>query len=48
MNYLQFLWGRKRTWLANTVSETIKNILKQNVSIATNTIFWSKNYVSKV
>ena len=41
-NYLQFLWGRKRTWLANAVSETIRNILKQLVSIAANTMFQSK------
>ena len=49
-NYLQFLWGRKRTWLANTISETLKNILKQFVSIDTNTMFWSKkkNYVSRI
>ena len=35
LNYLQFLWGKRRAWLANTVSETIKNNYKQFVNIAT-------------
>ena len=42
MNYLRFLWDEKRAWLSNTISETIKNILKQFVDIATNIMFRSK------